>query len=223
MTRSIQYRRVDYLVCVNMDQVDNINETIICPNLNHYNRYIVSNSTIAYDTDAEEMLDEVDEMYEEDREFVESEKVPKQLLLGTVVFLPSDPYIQQLGLAITPTLFLDYPFHHLKNYMQVYSAQYRMYNNAVLSFISNKSELKKINNRREQNYQFDIVCIENEPNGVMITDTVPMQIVILKTFWLRILQRTWKRKYKSFMARLNEMKQPTYLHERERKGRVSFP
>ena len=81
----------------------------------------------AYNSEDEEMLEAVDEMYEEDSEFVESEKHPNQLLLGTVVFLPTDPYIQQLGMSISPDMFLTYPYQQVKKYFSVYCAQYRMY------------------------------------------------------------------------------------------------
>ena len=170
---------------------------------------------LAYNTDEEEMLDAVDEMYEEDSAFVESEKEPNQLLLGTVVYLPSHPYLQQLGLAVSPALYMEYPHQQLKKYLKVYSAQYRMYTSAVLSRISNIKMMKKLNETRQQSDQVDIVCIVNEPNGVMVTDTIPMQIVLIKTCWLRILQRTWKRKYKELLERIKKMKDPQYLHRRE--------
>jgi hypothetical protein len=170
---------------------------------------------LAYNTDEEEMLDAVDEMYEEDSAFVESEKEPNQLLLGTVVYLPSHPYLQQLGLAVSPALYMEYPHQQLKKYLKVYSAQYRMYTSAVLSRISNIKMMKKLNETRQQSDQVDIVCIVNEPNGMMVTDTIPMQIVLIKTCWLRILQRTWKRKYKELLERIKKMKDPQYLHRRE--------
>jgi hypothetical protein len=170
---------------------------------------------LAYNTDEEEMLDAVDEMYEEDSAFVESEKEPNQLLLGTVVYLPSHPYLQQLGLAVSPELYMEYPHQQLKKYLKVYSAQYRMYTSAVLSRISNIKMMKKLNETRQQSDQVDIVCIVNEPNGMMVTDTIPMQIVLIKTCWLRILQRTWKRKYKELLERIKKMKDPQYLHRRE--------
>jgi len=172
----------------------------------------------AYDTDSEEMLEAVDEMYEKDSAFVESDKEPNQMLLGTVLYLPSNPYLQLLGMAISPEMYIDSPYKQLKDYIKVYSAQYRIYTAAVLSHISNINVLKQINKKREQNNQVDILCIVNEPNGLMITETIPMQIVIIKTFWLRILQRTWKRKYNALIERLNKMKDPAYLQERERSG-----
>ena len=162
------------------------------------------------------MLEAVDEMYEEDSEFVESEKHPNQLLLGTVVFLPTDPYIQQLGMSISPDMFLTYPYQQVKKYISVYSAQYRMYTKAVLSFISNKEVRNKMSVTRQPTYeQVEILSIVNEPNGAMVTDTVPMQIVVMKTFWLRILQRTWKRRYKALLERVGKMKDPSNLRDRE--------
>lgn len=185
----------------------------------HHQEPIFSNTAaIAYDTDGEEMFDEVDDMYEEDSAFVESDKVPNQMLLATVVYLPSDPYLQQLGLAVSPGLFMTYPHQQITKYIKVYSAQYRMYTSAVLSHISNIKVMKKLNETRQQNDQVDIVCIVNEPNGVMVTDTIPMQIVIIKTFWLRILQRTWKRKYRTILVRIKKMKNPEYLRSREVHG-----
>lgn len=179
-------------------------------------------AAIAYDTDGEEMFDEVDEMYEEDSAFVESDKVPNQMLLATVVYLPSDPYMQQLGLTVSPGLFMTYPHQQITKYIKVYSAQYRMYTSAVLSHIGNIKMMKKLNETRQQNDQVDIVCVVNEPNGVMVTDTIPMQIVIMKTFWLRILQRTWKRKYRTILERIKKMKDPEYLHRRERAGHMTY-
>lgn len=179
-------------------------------------------AAIAYDTDGEEMFDEVDEMYEEDSAFVESDKVPNQMLLATVVYLPSDPYMQQLGLTVSPGLFMTYPHQQITKYIKVYSAQYRMYTSAVLSHIGNIKMMKKLNETRQQNDQVDIVCVVNEPNGVMVTDAIPMQIVIMKTFWLRILQRTWKRKYRTILERIKEMKDPEYLHRRERAGHMTY-
>ena len=170
----------------------------------------------AYNSEDEEMLEAVDEMYEEDSEFVESEKHPNQLLLGTVVFLPTDPYIQQLGMSISPDMFLTYPYQQVKKYISVYSAQYRMYTKAVLSFISNKEVRNKMSVTRQPTYeQVEILSIVNEPNGAMVTDTVPMQIVVMKTFWLRILQRTWKRRYKALLERVGKMKDPSNLRDRE--------
>ena len=174
-----------------------------------------------YDTEEEEILDVVDEMYEEDSEFVESEKEPNQLLLGTVVFLPSDPYIQQLGMPVSPEMFMTYPYQQVKKYISVYSAQYRLYTKAVLSFISNKEVRNNMSVTRQPTYeQVEILRIVNEPNGATVTDTEPMQIVVMKTFWLRILQRTWKRKYKSILERINKMRNPRNLRERELNGMV---
>ena len=180
---------------------------------------MVNVSDITYDSEEEEMLEAVDAMYEEDSEFVESEKHPNQLLLGTVVFLPSDPYIQQLGMAVSTNLLMSYPYQQIKEYIRVYSAQYRLYTKAVLSYISNKEVRNNMSETRQPTYeQVEIVCIANEPNGAMVTDTVPMQLVVMKTFWLRILQRTWKRKYKAILERIGKMKNPSNLRKRELSG-----
>lgn len=217
MTRSIQYRYLEFLVHNNMTHLLNHRSSTYTQD----QEPIFSNtSAFAYDTDGEEMLDAVDEMYEEDSVFVESDKVPNQMLLATVVYLPSDPYVQQLGLAVSPELYMEYPYQQLTKYIKMYSAQYRMYTSAVLSHISNIKVMKKLNETRQQNDQVDIVCIVNEPNGVMVTDTIPMQIVIIKTFWLRILQRTWKRKYNALLERIKIMKNPEFLRNRECAGHI---
>lgn len=231
MTRSIQYSYLDFLVHNNMTHLDINNNSHShsqsqsqshshSHSQSHPHTSIFSNTAIAYDTDGEEILDAVDEMYEEDSAFVESDKVPNQMLLATVVYLPSDPYVQQLGLAVSPELYMEYPYQQLTKYIKMYSAQYRMYTSAVLSHISNIKVMKKLNETRQQNDQVDIVCIVNEPNGVMVTDTIPMQIVIIKTFWLRILQRTWKRKYNALLERIKIMKNPEFLRNRECAGHI---
>lgn len=89
-----------------------------------------------------------------------------------------------------------YRYYNINNHKLIHHPNIRNYNN----IISNKNNIK-----------LNIIQIINLSTNE--------NIAIIKTFWLKILQRKFKKKYKNRLIKLEKMKNIRYLIQREILGK----
>ena len=126
-----------------------------------------SNTVIAVDSDEEIYSDDdehedeyvIDNIFREECEFLDSEKVDGKHYIGLCRYFPTHKLLLYAN-AIRPATLYKHPYSHTLSYLQLYSV-FRVYKPSV-----------------------DIMQL------CILTDST--YTVILKTYWLRLIQRTWK-------------------------------
>ena len=116
----------------------------------------------------------LDNIYEEDRDHMDSEKQDGAYYLGIYKYMKTSGNFMLLS-SVSNRIYFNHPFNHMISYLSEFSI-----------FRNNASEI-------------DIMQLTIQ-NGIYH--------VILKTHWLRLIQRAWK---KRFAAYKNILKQRTYL------------
>ncbi len=128
--------------------------------------------------------DEYDYIYDEDEEHVLSEKIHKKYYIGKCYKLWSDfhkiendDYIYH-AISVSPNIFFKYSYTDIINYLNIFSS-FNCYN-----------YYQNIFNRRT------IQNTEIMQTIIIQKDNLPYYTVVLKTYWLRLIQRHWKHTYK---------------------------
>ncbi len=116
----------------------------------------------------------LDNIYEEDRDHMDSEKQDGAYYLGIYKYMKTSGNFMLLS-SVSNRSYFNHPFNHMISYLSEFSI-----------FRNNASEIDIMQ-----------LTIQNDTYHV-----------ILKTHWLRLIQRAWK---KRFAAYKNILKQRTYL------------
>ena len=136
------------------------------------------NSIILYETESEEydsddneseLDEECEKICMDETEFMDSDKIEKKYYIGFSMLMNAK-YI--LDTAITPKSFFKYRYECVMYYLDGYSI-----------FPVNRTRLNQLQTKIQIMQLFI-----NQKTGAFN--------VVLKTFWLRIVQRTWKRIYR---------------------------
>jgi len=109
---------------------------------------------------------QIDSIYREECVFLDSKKENHRYYLGFVAHTRSGRLL--LNTAIQSKTFLKYPVNHVLHYLKEYSIFYPL---------------------NENDLSMEIMQLNLEPHS-------HWQNVLIKTFWLRIIQRTWKRVFR---------------------------
>ena len=141
----------------------------------------------------------LDEMYDFEEEFDDIEKEDGQYLIGMYVCMKDvqlmytgEKLVNEwnrlyLGMAISPKLFFKYEYKHVQKYL--YSTiKYCPY---------------------AKNY-----CLKTNIMQLNITED-GLSLVIVKTYWLKIIQRHWKKIMKRKKEIIENMKMYEYIRKRE--------
>lgn len=147
--------------------------------------------------------DEYDYIYDEDEEHVLSDKIHNKYYIGKCYKLWSDfhkiendDYIYH-AISVSPNLFFKYSYTDIINYLNIFSS-FNCYN-----YYQNIFNRKTINNTEIM----QTVIIEK--------NNLPLYTVILKTHWLRLIQRHWKSVYKKQKYIINHQRKPANIRFRE--------
>lgn len=141
----------------------------------------------------------LDEMYEFEEEFDDIEKEDKQYFIGIYICmkdiqimntgetLVKDSYNLYLGIAISAKLFFRYEYKYVQKYLY--------------------STIKYCPHAK--NY-----CLKTSIMQLNITEH-GLSLVIVKTYWLKIIQRHWKKIMKKRKEIIDRMKMDSYIRIRE--------
>lgn len=122
----------------------------------------------------DEYGDILDNIYEEDKQHMDSDKQTGVYYLGIYKYMKTSGKFMLLS-SVSNRTYFNHPFHHMISYLSEFSI-----------FRNNASEIEIMQ-----------LHIQDEAYNV-----------VLKTHWLRLIQRAWK---KRFAAYKNTLKQRTYL------------
>jgi len=150
--------------------------------------------------------DEYDYIYDEDEEHVLSDKIHKKYYIGKCYKLWSDfhkiekdDYIYH-AISVSPNIFFKYSYTDIINYLNIFSS-FNCYN-----------YYQNIFNRRT------IQNTEIMQTIIIQKDNLPHYTVVLKTYWLRLIQRHWKHTYKVQKYIINQRCKPQNIRFREIHG-----
>lgn len=137
--------------------------------------------------DTDDSQDPYEDIYEDEIDFLETDKVNNQYLIGLPI-----KYQNQiiLGSCISSDSFFNYSINDILNYLKIYS---------IMRIRRSKIHIMKLNILNNETYT-----------------------VILKTYWIRLIQRHWK---KTFNIRNSIIKKRMNYNARfhnELRGRYPF-
>jgi len=129
--------------------------------------------------------DSYDHIYEEDEPHVLSDKIHNKYYIGKCYKFQEnieDPYSNEhifLSISVSPTIFFRYSYPDITSYLNIFSSFncFNYYNN-----IFNR-------NHKQNTDIMKVIVVEHHNNYQLYT-------VILKTHWIRLIQRHWKKIYK---------------------------
>ena len=155
-------------------------------------------------------FDHYDLLYIEDEDYVEDEKENNSYHIGSCY--SSLPYLSNtreiyLSLPVSVNLFFKNHYFIIRNYLKEYGGYNFNYNNR------NHNPLQ-----RRDLPEIEIMKMQKKSEGHFCHN-----IVILKTYWLRIIQRNWKRIFKERKYRLNQRMKIKNLLYRETHGTYPYP
>lgn len=134
--------------------------------------------------------DELDEMYEIDKDYLRQEKQNNKYYLGLVILTTFTPQNWQLQISVSPNLFYRYPYKKIQQYLVEY----------CYSFIVSP--------------QVDIVQLK-----IQNIDGWEHYFTIIKTYWIRLIQRHWRKVYQENQRRIEKKKSPIIQRYREIHGK----
>lgn len=141
----------------------------------------------------------LDEMYDFEEEFDQEEKEDGQYFIGIYIcmkdiqmwnsggFLVTDSNKLYLGMAISANLFFQYEYKYVQKYL-CSAIQYCPY-------------------ARNFHLKISIMQLNITEDG--------LSLVIVKTYWLKIIQRHWRNTMKKKKEIIEEMKTYKYIRNRE--------
>lgn len=141
----------------------------------------------------------LDEMYEFEEEFDLQEKEDKQYFIGIYICmkdmqimntgetLVKDSYNLYLGIAISAKLFFRYEYKYVQKYLY--------------------STIKYCPHAKNYCLKTSIMQLNISEDG--------LSLVIVKTYWLKIIQRHWKKIMKKRKEIIDRMKMNSYIRIRE--------
>ena len=144
--------------------------------------------------DQERIIDGVERIYNMEYEFLDTEKENHKYYLGLSKILVGNKRLL-LNIAIQPQTFLKFDIQSVLNYLAEYSIFH------IHREVFDTSNL-----------HLEIMKLEIAPNS-------QWQTVILKTFWIRIIQRTWKRIFRERQETLLKRRTLQNLRNFELRGK----
>ena len=155
-------------------------------------------------------FDHYDLLYMEDEDYVEDEKENNSYHIGSCY--SSLPYLSNtreiyLSLPVSVSLFFKNHYFIICNYLKEYGGYNFNYNNRRHNPL-----------QRRDLPEIEIMKMQKKSEGHFCHN-----IVILKTYWLRIIQRNWKRVFKERKYRLNQRMKIKNLLYRETHGTYPYP
>jgi len=141
------------------------------------------------------------QIYLESSYFQETEKIIGKYYFGLYVYNKIKNEFVMLC-VISPEVFYKYSYHYVETYLSI------MADLSVIPHISDNAHFYLNTTRLQTTIQ---IMKHTEKKGTI-------DIVILKTFWLKIVQRTWKRVFKERKRILKEWKSPSSLKYSEING-----
>ena len=130
------------------------------------------------------MNDVSDNIYDEDYPFLEEDKIDNHYYIG----LTSKDLL--LLSTVSPKTFYKYDYHLVQQYLNDYSVNESSVNESSV----NESSVNEISVNESNFRNIEIIKLDIQNN---------VYYVILKTYWIRLIQRRWK---KIFQNRLNYRK-----------------
>ena len=154
--------------------------------------YYDTESSYDSDDNESELDEECEHICMDETEFMDSEKIEGKYYIGFSLLMNAK-YI--LDTAITPKSFFKYRYECVIYYLDGYSL-----------FPANRTRINRIQSKIQIMQLF-------------INPKTHAYNVVLKTFWLRIVQRTWKRIYRERQEMLRKRCALTNLRNFELRGR----
>ena len=150
--------------------------------INRYDTsYILPYTYMFFDLDANE--DIIDQIYEDEYDFLDSDKNNNQYYIGA-----HKHYL--LACAITPKSFTKFKFNDVRAYLRDYSSMY---------IRRPKIDIMKL-----------IISDEDEYK------------VVIKTYWIRLIQRHWKKRYEEREKIIRKRTSISSIRYKELRGRYNY-
>lgn len=152
---------------------DSINSDDLLRSSEDTNTVIVMDSDEEIYSDDDEHEDEyvIDNIFQEESAFLDTEKLDGQYYVGLCRYFPAHQLLLYAN-AIRPSTFFKHSYSHSLSYLQLYSV-FRVY---------------------KPNVDIMQLCV--------LTDST--YTVVVKTHWLRLIQRTWKSVFQVRKATMNK-------------------
>ena len=128
-----------------------------------------TDSEYEYDAYSPETENIYDRIYFDDIEFLDTEKETNKYYIGLYEYIRSQSELL-LGMTVSPNIFYKYPYNDVSRYLRAYS------------IVRNKFSTKNI--------QIMKLKIDTHTNTYT---------VLIKTYWIRLIQIHWKKIYKERM------------------------
>ena len=134
---------------------------------------IETDSEYEYEEYAPDMENIFDMIYYDDFEFLDMVKQHNHYYLGLYDYISRNMELL-LGTTVSPRIFYKYPYNNVSRYLHAYS------------MIRNKFSTKNI-------HIMQLKILETQLTTTYLHHTFT---VIIKTFWIRLIQRHWKKIYR---------------------------
>lgn len=148
-----------------------------------------TDSEYEYDAYSPETENIYDRIYFDDIEFLDTEKETNKYYIGLYEYIRSQSELL-LGMTVSPNIFYKYPYNDVSRYLRAYS------------IVRNKFSTKNI--------QIMKLKIDTHTNTYT---------VLIKTYWIRLIQRHWKKIYKERMSFIKIRKRLSNQRHFELNGR----
>lgn len=146
-----------------------------------------------FDDEEDDDLEVVDEIYEEDQEHADSEKENGMRYIGVYKYFPK-PQIALMANSISAQTFFRHSIRDVYNYL-IYYSPIMLFNCSMTA----KIEIMQLAILPDQTYA-----------------------VVLKTHWLRLVQRRWKKVYREKMATIRARAALASRRHLEMNGRYPY-
>lgn len=149
----------------------------------------ITDSEYEYENYAPETENIFDRIYFDDIEFLDTEKEDGSYYIGLFEYIRSQSELL-LGMTVSPSIFYKYQYNNLSRYLRAYS------------FVRNKYSTRNI--------QIMQLKIDTRTNTYT---------VLIKTYWIRLIQIHWRKIYKERMNFIKIRKNISNQKHFEFKGR----
>jgi hypothetical protein len=157
-----------------------------------------TDSEYEYEIYEQEMEHIYDTIYFDDSEYLDNDKEDEHYYLGLYEYIRRNSELL-IGTTVSPRIFYKYPYNNVSRYLRAYS------------IVRNKYSTKNI-----QIMQLKIITTH------LTTYTHNTLTVIIKTYWIRLIQRHWKKIYKIRMESIKLRKNISNQRHFELNGRYKI-
>ena len=145
-----------------------------------------------YEDDDDDINDNFSTIYQEDEDHIDSDKQDNSYYIGLCFREKKSKEPILLNISISNKLFFKYQNHIINEFLSYFHTHDNLYNSDQI-----RIDIMKTNFLKTTPENFTIYA------------------VVLKTFWLRLVQRTWKKVYKQKMQIVNKRGNIFNLRHRE--------